>query len=108
MTRHNQLIAVTAAALMLLTGACTSSAPAAPGGASAIAIVAGENQYGDVAAQIGGQFVTVYSVDSNPNTDPHTYEVTAGVARRVAAAQVLIENGLGYDDFMRKLASASS
>jgi zinc/manganese transport system substrate-binding protein len=51
--------------------------------------------------------VSVYSVDSNPNTDPHTYEATPAVAAKIAHARLLIENGVGYDDFMTKLASAS-
>ena len=72
-----------------------------------MAVVAGENEYGDVASQIGGAYVSVYSVDSNPNTDPHTYEATPAVAGKIAQAKLLIENGVGYDDFMTKLASAS-
>jgi zinc/manganese transport system substrate-binding protein len=86
-----------------------SGAPAAgkSGGAATVAIVAGENEYGNVAAQIGGPYVTVYSVDSNPNTDPHTYEATPSVAEKIAKANLLIENGLGYDTFMDSLASAS-
>ena len=57
--------------------------------------------------QIGGKYVTVYSVESNPNTDPHTYEVSPGVASEVAAAELVIQNGVGYDDFMTKVESAS-
>lgn len=97
---------VAAAVMVAIASGCGSSVPAATGG-SRVAVVAGENQYGDVAEQIGGPYVSVYSVDSNPNTDPHTYEATPSVARRVARAQLLIENGLGYDEFMDKLASAS-
>src|SRR5579863_4262087 len=105
-------------AALLAAGCGSSSTPAASSTAAApstaasraggtVAIVAGENEYGDVASQIGGAFVSVYSVDSNPNTDPHTYEATPAVARRIAQARLLIENGLGYDEFMAKLASAS-
>ena len=49
----------------------------------------------------------VTSVESNPNTDPHTYEVTPGVAQAVSSAQIVIQNGVGYDDFMNKIESAS-
>jgi zinc/manganese transport system substrate-binding protein len=73
----------------------------------AVAVVAGENEYGNVASQIGGPYVNVYSVDSNPNTDPHTYEATPSVAQKIAGAKLLIENGVGYDSFMGTLASAS-
>jgi zinc/manganese transport system substrate-binding protein len=105
--------AVAAVGVVLLAAGCgSSSKPAAANAASTVsattvAVVAGENEYGDVASQIGGPYVTVYSVDSNPNTDPHTYEATPSVAQKIAKANLLIENGVGYDDFMTKLASAS-
>ena len=94
--------------LGLSVGGCGPSSTAGdaprPG---TIAVVAAENQYGNVASQIGGRYVTVSSVESNPNTDPHTYEVSPGVAREVASAQVVIQNGLGYDEFMTRLEAAS-
>ncbi len=99
-------------AMLLATGCGPSSKPdvataAARSDASAVAVVAGENEYGNVASQIGGPYVSVYSVDSNPNTDPHTYEATPSVGRKIARAKLLIENGVGYDSFMNRLASAS-
>jgi zinc/manganese transport system substrate-binding protein len=72
-----------------------------------IGVVAAENQYGNVAAQIGGADVSVVSVESNPNTDPHSYEVSPDVAEEIGAAQVVIQNGIGYDDFMTRIESAS-
>src|ERR1700742_5064942 len=36
-----------------------------------IAAVAAEDQYGSVIAQVGGKYVKVTSLLSNPNTDPH-------------------------------------
>ena len=102
----------TALAGLLLAAGCSSSskpnaATTASFGGGRVAVVAGENEYGDVVAQVGGSDVSVYSVDSNPNTDPHTYEATPNVAQKIANATLLIENGVGYDDFMTKLASAS-
>ena len=91
----------------LVACACGSSSATAPPKAGTITVVAAENQYGNVASQIGGRYVTVTSVESNPNTDPHTYEVSPGVASDVASAQLVIENGVGYDDFMTKVESAS-
>jgi zinc/manganese transport system substrate-binding protein len=99
------------AAVVLATGFSTALTPVASAavvsGAGSVAVVAGENEYGNVAAQIGGKYVKVYSVDSNPNTDPHTYEATPSVAEKIAQANLLIENGVGYDAFMSTLASAS-
>ncbi len=98
------------AALIAVAG--TSLLPSAGAAAEAhagstVAVVAGENEYGNVASQIGGKYVSVYSVDSNPNTDPHTYEATPSVGQKIASANLLIENGVGYDTFMGTLASAS-
>jgi zinc/manganese transport system substrate-binding protein len=94
-------------AVLIAPGWVSSSTPAAASGAGTVAVVAGENQYGNVASQIGGRYVRVYSVDSNPNTDPHTYEATPSVGEKIAEANLLIENGVGYDTFMGTLASAS-
>jgi zinc/manganese transport system substrate-binding protein len=94
-------------AVLVTAGLVSSSTPAAASGTSTVAVVAGENEYGNVASQIGGRYVTVYSVDSNPNTDPHTYEATPSVGQKIAKANLLIENGVGYDTFMDSLASAS-
>jgi zinc/manganese transport system substrate-binding protein len=106
------MVGLGAAALM--AAGCGSSSPKAAstaatnsGGSGTVAIVAGENEYGDVASQIGGADVTVFSVDSNPNTDPHTYEATPSVGQKISKANLLIENGVGYDTFMDSLASAS-
>ncbi|MGC8465700.1 MAG: metal ABC transporter solute-binding protein, Zn/Mn family [Acidimicrobiales bacterium] len=69
--------------------------------------MAGENEYGNIAQQIGGHFVHVSSIMSNPNTDPHTYEVSPSVAQVVSSANLVIQNGLGYDSFLTKLLAAS-
>lgn len=87
----------------LALAACGSASD--PGGK--IRVVAAENEYGNVASQIGGRYVSVQSVQSNPNTDPHTYEVSPGVAQEVSSGQVLIQNGVGYDTWMSKIAAAS-
>ena len=44
---------------------------------------------------------------SNPNTDPHTFEASPEVAQTVSQAKLVVQNGLGYDDFMTKIESAS-
>ena len=64
-------------AALLLSG-CGGSL-AASTGASAngkIAAVAAENQYANVIEQIGGKYVKVTAIESNPNTDPHTFEAS--------------------------------
>lgn len=106
------LVALTVVAVVAVTvSACGSSSTAGTAsgvGGRGVQVVAAENEYGNVASQIGGRYVTVTSVESDPNTDPHTYEVSPSVAKEVAAAQLVIQNGVGYDDFMTKIESASS
>jgi len=68
-----------------------------------IKIVAAENFYGGVAKQIGGEEVTVTSILSNPNQDPHEFTSDAATAKSVADADIVIYNGLGYDGWMDKL-----
>ena len=98
------LAVATIGVLFVLTG-CSATTPSANG---KIVAVGAENQYADVIAQIGGKDVSVSSIMSNPNTDPHTFEASADVAREVSTAQIVVQNGLGYDQFMNKLESAST
>ena len=56
-------------------------AGAATNGGRVVAVGA-ENEYANVIGQIGGKYVTVSAVMSNPNTDPHTFEASPTVARR--------------------------
>ena len=72
-----------------------SPTPARHGGK--IAIVAAENFYGDVAQQIGGDQVSVASILSNPDQDPHLFEASPSVVREFAGAQIVIYNGADYD-----------
>jgi zinc/manganese transport system substrate-binding protein len=76
--------------------------------AGVVPVVATENFWGDIAAQIGGPHARVRSLISDPAADPHLYDSNAGGAAAVADASVVIENGLGYDDFVNDLLSATS
>jgi len=75
--------------------------------AEGLRVVAAENFYGDIAAQIGGARVSVKSLLSDPNVDPHEYESSVDDAKAVADALLVVENGGGYDDWMDHLLSAS-
>ncbi len=72
-----------------------------------IALVAAENFYGNVAQQIGGDAVSVASIMSNPDQDPHLFEVSPGIIREVAAAQIVVYNGADYDPWIEKLLSVT-
>lgn len=89
------------------SGSSSSGASAASQPSATVAVVAGENFWGDITKQIGGDHVNVTSIISDPNADPHQYESDASTAAAVSKAQFVIDNGLGYDDFMDKLFSAS-
>ncbi len=93
--------AAAAIAFALLAAGCPQ-ARAAP-----IPVVAAENFYGDVAAQIGGPWVTVRSVLKSPDVDPHLFEVSPSVGRAVSRARIVIANGLGYDPWMQRLLEAT-
>jgi zinc/manganese transport system substrate-binding protein len=70
-------------------------------------VVAAENTWGSIAAQLAGDRAIVTSLIVNPDTDPHSYEPTAQDARTLAGAQMAIVNGLGYDAWSGKLLQAS-
>lgn len=72
-----------------------------------VSILAAENFYGDVAQQIGGDNVKVVSVLSNPDQDPHLFEVSPSEARNVSNAKIVIYNGIGYDPWIEKLLAAA-
>jgi zinc/manganese transport system substrate-binding protein len=82
---------------------CALSAPAL---ADPVKVVAAENFYGDMASQIGGANVTVTSILSNPDDDPHLFEASPGTAKALSDAKVVIVNGVDYDPWMEKLISA--
>ncbi len=72
-----------------------------------IRVVAAEDFYGNIAAQIAGDRADVTSIITNPNIDPHEYDATVQDGIAVAQADIVIENGLNYDTWMDKLVGAS-
>jgi zinc/manganese transport system substrate-binding protein len=69
-------------------------------------VVAAENVYGNIAAQIGGPHVSVTSILSKPAADPHLFEPVTSSGLALARAEVVLQNGLGYDAFMTKIENA--
>jgi zinc/manganese transport system substrate-binding protein len=68
-----------------------------------VRILAVENFYANLANQLGGQCVTTSTILSDPDADPHAFQPTASDVRSYMGAQLVIENGLGYDDFSDKI-----
>jgi zinc/manganese transport system substrate-binding protein len=103
--------AVAATVVLAVRGGPSAAAPASDAGSAAAAgvinAVGAENQYADVIRQVGGKYVRVTALLSNPNTDPHTFEASSAVARQVAGAALVVQNGLGYDGFMTAIEDAT-
>lgn len=91
----------------LLAG-CAASGPAAASVPGRIQVVAAENFWGSIAAQLGGDKVSVQSIIVNPETDPHSYEPTTSDAIAIARSQMAILNGIGYDAWATKLVAANA
>lgn len=108
--RTRLLAALVPAAAVLLASACSSASGASGTGSpssAAIVAVGAENEYADVISQVGGTYVKAAAIMSNPATDPHAFEASAQVAREVSAAQLVVQNGLGYDTFMKTIENAA-
>src|SRR5258708_21926516 len=92
--------------LLALVVACCATATAGPP-SGAIRVIAAENFWGSIAMQLGGAKVSVQSVVTDPNADPHEYETSANDARAFAEARLVILNGAGYDGWGKKLLDAN-
>ncbi|MGA3148761.1 MAG: zinc ABC transporter substrate-binding protein [Acidimicrobiales bacterium] len=90
-----------------LGAGCTAGASGNSSTTGVINAVGAESQYANVLSQIGGRYVHVSSILDNPNTDPHTFEASTSVAEEVAGADLVVQNGIGYDEFMDKIEAAS-
>jgi zinc/manganese transport system substrate-binding protein len=102
------LLAAGAAVAASALSACSIGASAAGTDPGKIVAVGAENEYADVISQVGGQYVQVSAIMSNPNTDPHTFEASPAVAREINAAQLIVQNGVAYDTFMSTIESAAA
>ncbi len=107
------LAGVALATVAVTAAGCATTAPSQTGGTSGapnntkINVVAGENFWGSIAAQLGGDHATVKSIITKPDTDPHDYEPTPDDGRTIAGAQYVIANGAGYDAWADKLTQAN-
>jgi zinc/manganese transport system substrate-binding protein len=96
--------------LVCLGGAALTGCGATELGASNVGrvrVVAAEDFWGSIAAQVGGGHVRVTSILAEPNADPHSYEPSSTDARTVADAQYVIINGAGYDQWAANLLAAN-
>jgi zinc/manganese transport system substrate-binding protein len=106
--RRVTILAAALTALTLAAAGCGSAGMTdTTSGTTQISAIGAENQYANVLSQIGGRYVHVTAILDNPNTDPHGFEASPQVAQQVSRAQLIVQNGLGYDTWMSKMESAS-
>lgn len=72
-----------------------------------IRVVTGMNFYAEVAQKVAGDHGQVTSFINNSSVDPHDYQPGTKEAQQVSKANVVIENGIGYDSWMNKLVKSS-
>jgi zinc/manganese transport system substrate-binding protein len=108
-------LSITAVSTALLLSGCgaagigssSKSGDASSSPAGKIKLVAAENFYGEAAKAVGGDYVEVTSILNSPDADPHDFEPTPEVSKSVHDAKIVIYNGIGYDECMKKLIDAS-
>jgi zinc/manganese transport system substrate-binding protein len=103
--RRRAAAAVTA--LALIAGCAAAPAAPAAGTGGVIEVVAAENFWGSLAAQLGGDHAHITNIIDNPAADPHDYEPTTGDARAISTAGLVIINGVGYDTWASKSADTN-
>ncbi|RMC44817.1 metal ABC transporter solute-binding protein, Zn/Mn family [Lactobacillus sp. ESL0230] len=88
--------------IVLTLTACTQT----PKKNTKMTIVTTTNVYADIAKNVVGKYGTAEAIIKNPNSDPHDFEPTTNDAKKLASADIIVANGLGYDSWMNKLASS--
>lgn len=74
--------------------------------ASELTVVASFSIIGDLARQVGGEGINLTTL-VGPDSDAHVYEPRPADARTLAAADVILANGLAFEGFLGRLIGAS-
>jgi zinc/manganese transport system substrate-binding protein len=98
---------VSAVAALALTGCAAGTSAETSSAGSGVRIVASTNVYGSIASAVGGQLADVTSIIDDPAKDPHEYQADGQNQLSLSKAQIVIENGGGYDDFIDTMLSAA-
>lgn len=106
-SRVPALLALTAGSVLVLAGCATATGAASTSGDDRLQVVASTNVYGSLAAAVGGDDVEVTSIIDSLSQDPHSYEASARDQLTVSQADLVIENGGGYDSFLDGLVDAT-
>ncbi|MCF2589103.1 metal ABC transporter solute-binding protein, Zn/Mn family [Brevibacterium sp. UCMA 11752] len=93
-------------AVLALSG-CGSGASGADSKNADLSVVTSTNVYADIVSQVAGDFAKVTAVIDDPNQDPHSYEATTQDRLKLSKADLVVQNGGGYDSFMTTMLEAS-
>jgi zinc/manganese transport system substrate-binding protein len=104
---HGLAAALAAACLATAVAGCGGSGTSLASSSGRPSVVAAENFWGSLAAQLGGDRLQVSSILVNPSTDPHSYEPSAADAIALARSRMAIVNGIGYDGWASRLLDAN-
>lgn len=88
--------------LVLLLGVAQASAQT-----EKIPVVATFSILGDFVREVGGDRVDVSAL-VGPGSDAHVYAPAPGDAKKVAAARLVVQNGLGFEGWIDRLIKASN
>ncbi|MBB3674978.1 metal ABC transporter solute-binding protein, Zn/Mn family [Modestobacter versicolor] len=100
-------VALTAASTLLLLSACGSDDDSAAAAEDGVSVVASTNVYGAIVSAVAGDDVEVTAIIDDPSADPHSYEANTRTQLAISEADLIVENGGGYDDFVDTMVSAS-
>lgn len=101
-------IVVGVALVCATLASCSAAADTAPG---TLSVVTSTNVYGSIVEQIAGRLagseVRVTSIISDSSRDPHSFEASTRTELAIYRADLVVENGGGYDDFVDSLRKAA-
>ncbi|CAI9389252.1 Manganese ABC transporter substrate-binding lipoprotein [Microbacterium sp. T2.11-28] len=106
MARKTLTISALLGATALVLAGCASTPTDAADG-DAVQVVASTSVYGDIVSAIAGDAVEVTSIVTSSSQDPHSYEASASDQLTISRADLIVENGGGYDSFIDSLIEAS-
>ena len=72
-----------------------------------IKVATSTNVWASVIELIGGEWVEVSAIITDPLQDPHSYEASARDQLAISDAELVVANGGGYDEFMEVLLAAT-
>ena len=104
-TKRAALLLSFALLIGIFSSACSTATPPTTS-SKTINVVAAENFYGDIVKQLGGSHVSVTSILSDPNVDPHEYQSNFQDTKALKNADLVIKNGDDYDNWIDQLLSA--